>query len=381
MKKNRILRKLAVPVFITVCGCNHVQDPASISSLKEALKGEFVFGVALNTAQLLGRDTAALKIVEHHFNSVVGENCMKSEIIQPEEGKFDFSLSDKLVDYAKQHGMTVIGHALIWHSQAPAWFFTDDRGNTVSREVLIGRMKSHINTLVSRYKGRVDGWDAVNEAIEDDGSWRQSPFYQIIGKDYVRLAFQFAREADPDAGLYYNDYSMANPGRRAGVVRMVKELQDQGIRVDGIGMQCHVTMDYPTLDEYEKSILAFAALDVPVMITEMDITVLPFPGDNAGADVSLRLESDPAWNPYAGGLPDSVAVALHDRYAGFFALFLKHQDKINRVTIWGVTDGQSWRNYWPIHGRTDYPLLFDRNYQPEPIDQTSSNLATATKNE
>jgi endo-1,4-beta-xylanase len=341
--------------------------PQSEPGLKDALADKFYIGTAMNSAQILGEDTLAIAIIKQHFNSVVAENVMKSEVIQPVEGEFDFSQADKFVDFATANKMHVVGHTLIWHSQAPNWFFTNADGSDVSAEVLTERMKTHIQTLVKRYKGRVHGWDVVNEAIMDDGSWRESEFYRLLGEDFIQLAFRFAHEADPEAELYYNDYSMAHPAKCAAVVKIVKNLQEQGIRIDGIGMQGHMNMEFPTYDAFEKSILAFSELGVKVMITEFDISVLPSPGPNVGAEISLNYEYQKEINPYSEGLPDSVAQALHDRYARFFQLFLKHSDKISRVTLWGVADHQSWRNYWPVRGRTDYPLLFDRSYQPKPL--------------
>jgi endo-1,4-beta-xylanase len=240
-------------------------------------------------------------------------------------------------------------------------------------------MKKHITTVVSRYKGRVKSWDVVNEAFMDDGSWRQSPFFKIIGKDYIKLAFQFAHEADPDAQLIYNDYSMAHKGRRDAVVKMVNDLKQQGVKIDGIGMQAHLIMDFPTLEDEEQSILAFAGTGAKVMITEMDLTILPSPDQNNGADVSLKFAYKKDMNPYPNGLPDSIATAWNNRMADFFRLFLKHHDKISRVTIWGVSDAQTWRNNWPIRGRKDYPLLFDRNLKPKPIVEIIMKEAKATK--
>jgi endo-1,4-beta-xylanase len=346
------------------------EESKSEKALQEALKGKFLIGVAMNADQITGKDTAGVRLIKEHFNSITPENCMKSEVLQPEEGKFDFALADQYVDFGQKNNMFIVGHTLIWHSQAPKWFFVDKDGKDVSREVLIERMKNHIYTVVGRYKGRVNGWDVVNEAIEDDGSFRKSKFYEIIGEDYIRLAFEFAREADPEAELYYNDYSMSKEGKRDAVVKMVRNLQSQGVKIDGIGMQGHMTMDFPTLEEEEKSIVAFSETGVKVMITELDLTVLPSPGTKVSADVALSYEYQKQLNPYPNGLPDSVAQAAHDRYAEFFRLFLKHADKIDRVTMWGLTDGDSWRNNWPVPGRTDYPLLFDRNYQPKPIVET-----------
>ncbi|HRU13549.1 MAG TPA: endo-1,4-beta-xylanase [Dysgonamonadaceae bacterium] len=346
------------------------EESKSEKALQEALKGKFLIGVAMNADQITGKDTAGVRLIKEHFNSITPENCMKSEVLQPEEGKFDFALADQYVDFGQKNNMFIVGHTLIWHSQAPKWFFVDKNGKDVSREVLIERMKNHITTVVGRYKGRVHGWDVVNEAIEDDGSFRKSKFYQIIGEDFIRLAFEFAHEADPEAELYYNDYSMSKEGKRDAVVKMVRNLQSQGVKIDGIGMQGHMTMDFPTLEEEEKSIVAFSETGVKVMITELDLTVLPSPGTKVSADVALSYEYQKQLNPYPNGLPDSVAQAAHDRYAEFFRLFLKHADKIDRVTMWGLTDEDSWRNNWPVPGRTDYPLLFDRNYQPKPIVET-----------
>jgi endo-1,4-beta-xylanase len=345
------------------------------STLKEAFAGKFYIGTALNTNQILEKDTASCNLIKTQFSAIVAENCMKSEVIQPKEGVFDFSLSDKFVDFGLRNNLFVTGHTLIWHSQVPKWFFVDDKGNTVSKEVLIERMKKHIYALVGHYKGKVKGWDVVNEAIEDDGSYRKSKFYQILGEDFIKYAFQFAHEADPDAELYYNDYSMAGPGKRQGVVAMVKKLKEQGLRIDAVGMQCHVGLNYPDINEFEKSIQAFTEQGVKVMITEMDITVLPSPAHNVGADVATNFEYRKSLNPYVDGLPDSVNTAFENRYLEFFRLFLKYKSKMSRVTVWGVTDNMSWKNNWPIWGRTDYPLLFDRKFQPKPVVQNIINEA------
>ena len=351
-------------VFATIAGYATQKDKPT---LKDALKGKFYIGVALNTPQITGADTLSLEIVKKHFNSIVAENCMKSGQIQRTEGVFDFELADQFVEFGEKHNMHIVGHTLIWHSQAPRWFFSDEKGNDVSREVLIERMKNHIYTVVGRYKGRIHGWDVVNEAIEDNGSWRNSKFYQILGEEFVELAFKFAAEADPDAELYYNDYSMALEGRRNGVIKMVKNLQSKGIKIDGIGMQGHLLMEGPSLEDFEKSILAYSDLGVTVMITELDLSALPWPARQQGADIALRAEYEARMNPYTAGLPDSVSVDWNQRMGDFFSLFMKHSDKISRVTQWGVTDNQSWKNNFPTRGRTDYPLLFDRNYQPKPV--------------
>jgi endo-1,4-beta-xylanase len=346
-----------------------VRTEAPATSLKDALSGKFYIGTALNMGHQTGKDTATIRVIKEHFNAVVAENCMKPGPIHPRNGVYNFGPADQFVDFGEKNNMFITGHCLVWHSQAPFWFFTDSLGKTVSRDVMIARLKEHISSVVGRYKGKVKGWDVVNEALDEDGTLRKTKFLEIIGEDYLKLAFQFAHEADPDAELYYNDYSLANTPKRNGAVALVKKLKEQGVRVDGIGEQCHIGLDYPEIGEFEKSIEAFAALGVKVMITEMDISVLPMPDRRVGADVSARFDYQKKLNPYSEGLPDSVSLALENRYFDFFRLFLKHRNVVSRVTLWGVNDAQSWKNNWPVRGRTDYPLLFDRKNQAKPVVQ------------
>lgn len=375
MKLRNYTKGLLIAGLTTILmGSCAEKECSSEKGMKDAIKDAYFIGTALNTPQILEEDSLAIDVVNKHFNSVVAENCMKSEVLQPEEGKFDFSLADKFVELGEKNNMFIIGHTLIWHSQAPAWFFTDEQGNDVSREVMIERMRTHISTVVGRYKGRVNGWDVVNETIMEDGTFRDSKLVQIIGEDFVKLAFQFAHEADPEAELYYNDYSMSIPEKRDGVIRMVKNIQKEGIQIDGIGLQAHSSITVPDMNEFEKSIEDFASLGVKVMVTELDISVLPMPDLNVGADVAKSYEFKPELNPYVNALPDSLEVKLHDRYVEFFTLFNKHQDKISRVTFWGVHDGQTWRNYWPVAGRTDYPLLFDRDCKEKSAVHAIINL-------
>lgn len=355
---------LAVVALITSTSVAFAQEK---KTLKEALKGKFLIGTAVNTRQASGQDKAGVRVIQEQFNAIVAENCMKSQEMHPEENRYNFTQADEFVAFGEKNGMVITGHTLIWHSQLSPWFCVDGEGKNVSPEVLKKRMKDHITTIVKRYKGRIIGWDVVNEAIEDDGSYRKSKFYEILGEEYIPLAFQYAHEADPDAELYYNDFSMANPGKRAGVVKLVKALKKRGIRIDAVGMQGHIGMDYPQVGEFEKSMLAFAEAGVKVMVTELDLTVLPAPKQNIGAEVSASFEYKKDMNPYPNGLPEDVSKAWTERMNDFFRLFLKHQDIITRVTLWGVTDLDTWRNDWPMRGRTDYPLLFDRSYQPKPV--------------
>lgn len=355
---------LAAMTLLCACTSTPKEEPAT---LKSALGGKFLIGTALNAGHITGSDTAGVRLVKEQFNAIVAENCMKSEELLVEPGKYDFAMADKFVDFGERNGMFVTGHTLIWHSQLPKWFCYDEKGKLVSAETLKARMKEHIQTVVERYKGRIKGWDVVNEAINDDGTWRESPFYQILGEEFIYLAFQYAHEADPGAELYYNDYNEWHAGKRDAIVNLVKSLKEKGLRIDAVGMQGHIGMEYPSLEEYQAAIDAYASAGVKVMITELDMSALPNPQQNIGANIADTEAYMAEMNPYTAGLPDSVAQAWTARMTDFFALFVKNSDNISRVTLWGVTDGDSWKNDFPMRGRTDYPLLFDRNYQPKPV--------------
>lgn len=337
--------------------------------LKDVLGKHFLMGVALNQRTVNGQDKASVKIVKKHFNSAVAENCMKVESLQPQEGLFNFSEADKFIDFCQKNHLTIIGHCLVWHAQTPAWFFTDSEGKPASRELLAERIKNHISTVVKHFKGKVHGWDVCNEIVEWDGQMRRSPLYNIMGEDFVELAFRTAHEADPDAELYLNDYGMWSPGKRATYVYLIHNLQAKGLRIDAIGMQSHHGMgnDAPNMEEYEKSLEAYAQTGLKVMITELDLDVLPSPYHFRGAEISQNFEGNDALNPYTKGIPEEMQQKIHDRWMDFFKLYHKHRDQISRITFWGVNDGVSWLNGFPVKGRTNYPLFFDRNYQEKPI--------------
>ena len=364
MRVKHIASALLIAAFVAACG-NQKATVVEEPSLKDAVGDKFLMGVALNVNQSSGVDTSSIKLVKQHFNSIVAENCMKCEVIHPEEDRYDFTLADQFVSFGEKNGMAVIGHCLIWHSQLAPWFCVDEKGNNVTPEVLKQRMKDHITTIVTRYKGRIKGWDVVNEAILEDGSYRKSKFYEILGEEFIPLAFQYAHEADPDAELYYNDYAMNMPGKREGVVKLVSSLKEKGIRIDAVGMQGHMVMDYPDINEFEQSIVAFAGTGVKVMVTEWDMSALPTVKQSA--NISDTVAYQKMLNPYPETLPDSVSKAWNNRMKQFFGLFEKHADVISRVTAWGVSDSDSWKNDFPVKGRHDYPLLFDRNYQPKPF--------------
>jgi endo-1,4-beta-xylanase len=364
MKKNASLGMLMTIALGAALICNSCKktEPA----LKDAFKDHFLIGTAMNIPQIMGKEPGVKELVLKHFNSLTAENCMKWEKIHPMPSVYDFTPSDSTVAFAHGNGMVMIGHTLIWHQQTPGWVFTDSQGKPLTRDSLLARMKDHILTVVGRYKGQVKGWDVLNEALADDGSLRKTKWMEIIGEDYIQKAFEFAKEADPDAELYYNDYNIETPAKRDSAVKLLRTLQSKGVKIDGVGIQGHYHMDFPKLDDIDIAIQQFSELGLKVMFTELDINVLPRPENISGADISKNFELQKKMNPYPESLPDSVQQKLAVRYADMFRIFVKHSDKVSRVTFWGVYDGQSWLNNWPVMGRTNYPLLFDRNLKPKP---------------
>jgi endo-1,4-beta-xylanase len=365
---------MAVAAMVAASLGAAAQAPTSLkapepASLKDAYRNDFAIGAAINTAQIRGQDSRGDAIIEGQFNSITPENVLKWESVHPQPDVYDFDLPDQYVAFGEKHHMLIVGHVLVWHSQTPAWVFLDDKRNPVDRETLLKRMHDHIQTVVGRYKGRIQSWDVVNEALDEDGAMRQSPWMKIIGEDYVAKAFQYAHEADPQAELIYNDYNLENEPKRKGALALIAKLKAQGLTVTSVGLQGHDSLIWPSLEDQDATISAFAKLGVKVVISELDMDVLPRATQQQTADVSLHLEQDPKLNPYAKGLPKSVQEELTKRYADLFKVYLKHRDVVSRVTFWGVSDGDSWRNDWPIQGRTSYPLLFDRSDQPKPAFQ------------
>jgi endo-1,4-beta-xylanase len=346
------------------------------TSLKDAYRGDFVIGAAINAAQITGQDARGDAILAAQFNSISPENCLKWESVHPQPDKYDFTIPDQYVAFGEKHHMFIVGHNLVWHNQVPAWVFHDNKGNLLTRDALLARLHDHISTVVGRYKGRIQSWDVVNEALNEDGALRQSTWEKIIGDDYIAKAFEYAHEADPRAQLNYNDYNLENEAKRNGAIALVTKLKAEGIPISAVGLQGHDSLDWPTLDQQDATIAAFAKLGVKVAITELDIDVLPHATGQQTADITVNIAQNAALNPYASGLPDSVQQQLAKRYADLFGVFLKHRDVVNRVTFWGVTDGDSWRNDWPVKGRTSYPLLFDRVGQPKPAFYTVVRAAT-----
>ena len=366
------MKNLNKPIFIIfICGlicfigCANklVSEPSNKLSLGAHFKDLFYLGAAINENTILGLDPKSATIVNSEFNTITPENSLKWMFIQPKPNKFNFKAADKYVEMGLKNNMYIVGHALVWHAQLADFMQNIDNSAEARKHV-----DNHINRLVSRYKGKIDAWDVVNEAFEEDGSLRASVFYKNMGENYIEEVFRITEKSDPDADLIYNDYNLYKPEKRAAVLKMVKNFKSNGTKINGVGVQAHWDLKSPSLEEIEQIILDIHAEGVSVSFTELDISVLPNPWEMVGAEVTQnfsKFEGDPKMNPYPNGLPDAVQEKLAKRYQDIFNLFVKHSDKINRVTFWGVMDKHSWLNDWPIKGRTNYPLLFDRDYQPK----------------
>jgi endo-1,4-beta-xylanase len=326
--------------------------------LKEIYKNDFALGAAIPGADLSPTED---RLLTENFSSVTPENLMKPQLVQPVEGHFTFAAADRFVAFARTNGLKIHGHTLVWHQQSPGWFFRDGNASA-SRDLVFRRLTNHIAVVVGRYRGKLASWDVVNEALADgDGYLRPSPWFTALGKDYIAEAFRAAHRADPLAHLFYNDYSIELPAKRAKVLRLIHSLKAQHIPIYGIGIQGHWALDKIPYHDLETAILAFHAEGLRVAISELDVDVMPRAA--AGADGASR-ENFRA-DPYANGCPPEVLQRQAEQYGRLFQLLRKHADKIDRVTFWGLHDGRSWLNYWP-RPRTNYPLLWARDLTGKP---------------
>lgn len=343
-------------------------------AFKSAFEGAFMVGSATNAAIDSGRDVATQRIVLEQFNTITVENELKAGPLSPAPGVYDFSAGDQFVEFGEANEMFIIGHTLVWHNQTPEWFFQNDQGEANSPEEQIEVMRAHVEKVAGRYAGRIHAWDVVNEVIDNDGSYRPTTWVQGVGggDELVKNAFRFAEKYAPDTELYYNDFNAWRPEKRDGIVRLVKMLQREGIRIDGVGIQGHWGLNYPKNEYIEAAIDAFAACGVKVMVTELDVDVLPLTkeGQIIGQGMmhpQFQLEEFKIHlDPYADGLPVEVEAAFTARYVELFKLFYDRRDKVDRVTLWGISDDMSWKNGYPIPGRTNYPLLWDRAKKAKP---------------
>ncbi len=352
-----LLWGLASAGLLTMTSCTTA--PPGPPTLKLAYKKDFLIGVAVNQKQFSGQDARGNPIIAANFNSISPENVLKWESVHPRADGYAFEGPDQYAGFGESNHMLVVGHTLIWHSQTPRWVFQGSNGQPCDRETLLQRMHDHIHTVVGRYKGRIRVWDVVNEALNEDGTLRQSPWLRIIGEDYIAKAFQYAHEADPKAVLRYNDYSLENEPKRNGAIALIKKLQAQGVPVTSIGLQGHGNLSFPTAEQEDATIAAFARLNLQVMITELDIDCSRGGQRTTTADVAANAQAQSGAAPSNGGLSDALQQQLAARYSELFRVFLKHKKDIKLVTFWGVTDADSWRS-------RGNPLLFDRNGRPKP---------------
>lgn len=347
------------------CQCQSDNDEPGI---KDYTGKYFYLGTALNTDHIIGADKEGVKTTVKHFAAISPENCLKPEEVHPFENVYEWTIPDAYVEFGQKNNMFVHGHTLVWHSQCPDWFFFDEKGDTASYDLLKQRLEDHIATIVGHYKGKIHSWDVINESVIEGGIQRQSMWYKILGDDLYKIAFSAAAKADPDAELYLNDYNMTDPGRRERYVEIIKRLQSKGIKIDGMGLQGHWGLERPAISEIQKSIDMFAEIGVKVSISELDMSILPRRQRQITAAVDHTENFEQSLDPYKGNFPQEP---LHDwnyRMQQFFQLFKDNADKIERVTVWGVCDNDSWLNNWPIVGRYDYGTLITRDHRIKPVD-------------
>lgn len=345
------------------------------STLKEAFAEDFVFGVAV--AGLSSLTAAERELIVRHFGVITPGTHFKPVHLQPEEGRFTFEQADTLMVFAQANGLAMIGHTLVWHDATPDWFFRDG-DQPASRELLLRRLRDHIHAVVGHFRGRVKGWDVVNEGISDkpEEYLRPNKWQQMIGDDYIAKAFEYAHEADPGAELYFNDYGGEHSLKREKTIRLIRELQAQGVRVDGIGIQLHLQLDRMAFADIEKSIAAFHALGVKVMITELDVDLVE--RKVWGADTTQH--EDPTDSNLGWAVaPPEMLQRQAEQYAELFRIFRRQHAAVDRVTVWHLHDGKSWLNNWPVKGRTNHPLLFDRSLQPKPAFHAIMTVAREPK--
>ncbi len=317
------------------------------TKLHEAFKQHFLIGAAVNpiTIETQGEH------LKHHFNSLTAENEMKFESLHPDENQYTFDKADRLISFANENGMEVRGHTLVWHNQTPQWMFENQDGSLVDRETLLARMKAHIDTVVSRYKGNIYAWDVVNEAVSDKSEelLRPSKWLEIAGEDFIAKAFEYAHAADPNAKLFYNDYNESMPEKREKIYSLVKSLKDKGVPIHGVGLQAHWNLENPSLDLIRQAIERYASLGMKLHITEMDISV--FQHDDRRTDLKAPTEE--------------MMVQQAERYGQIFSLFKEYSEFITSVTFWGAADDYTWLNNFPVRGRKNWPFPFDEKHKPK----------------
>jgi endo-1,4-beta-xylanase len=367
--------RLLIVLAILATACSGNREKGEIPGLKDVYKDAFKIGTAVNSFEVSGRDPQAVDLILKHFNTLTPDNDLKPESLHPRPDVWNFERADRYVDFAVAHDMFVMGHTLCWHNQTPDFFWNDESGHPKSHDELVETLRSYIETVCAHFKGRVDAWDVLNEIVSEEGGYRNRGWVKAFGgeeygDEIVKTVFRFAEQYAPDTELYYNEFNVWRPSKLEGVLHIVKMLQEEGIRIDGVGIQSHWGLNYPKNHYVEEAIEKIAALGVKVMITEIDIDVLPLTreGQIIGQSMSepqFQLEEfEEFLDPYKDGLPAEVEKQLADRYEELFRIFYRHRDVIDRVTLWGLQDGSSWKNGYPVPNRTNYPLLFRRDLTP-----------------
>lgn len=359
---NRFFLTLAVAGFTAILlfsycsppGNAQIQAASDNKGLKDYFSKYFSVGVAVTPASL---KTDEASLILQQFNSLTAENAMKMGPIHPRENEYNWKDADSIAAFAQRNRLKLRGHTLCWHNQTPRWLFVDAAGNKITKEVLLNRLKDHITTVVSRYKGKIYAWDVVNEAISDKpGEYlRDSEWLKICGEEYIAAAFRYAHEADPEALLFYNDYNEISPVKREKIYKLVKSLKDAGVPIHGIGLQGHWAVNEPTESQLDSTISRLASLGLQLQITELDISVYPKEHD---ARQRRTEDADTVFTQ------EKEAEQL-EIYKTCFRLFTKYKEQISSVTFWNISDRRSWLDNFPVRGRKDYPLLFDRNLQPK----------------
>lgn len=355
------MRRVVFPTLLISFAASLSAAQAEPEPPLQALAGDrFLLGAAARIDDLTDPGLAGL--IRRHFNMLTAEVEFMPHRLTPGAGEFDFGPADAVAEFSQRHGLTLMGHMLLWHYRSPRWLFEDFDGQPLSRERALANLEQYIRTVVGHFRGRVAAWAVVNEALSDDPDefFRPTPAYRSIGDDYISKAFEFAHAADPAVKLYYNDYNLEEPAKLRKVVELIRSLKRAGRRIDAVGVQGHYLLHYPPAALIDDALQELAAEGVEVMITELDVDVLPRTVSGANME---RVESGP--NPYPDHLPESVQEALAQRYAEIFRV-LVNQPAVTAVTFWGSHDGRSWLNDYPVRGRTNHALLFDRELRPKP---------------
>jgi endo-1,4-beta-xylanase len=346
---------IAIIIFSGSCK-EKIANPenTSVKGLRDYYQDYFPIGCSVMPSSLTSDEST---LIRKEFNSITAENSMKMGPMHPKINEYFWTDADQIVNFAQANGMKVRGHTLCWHSQTPSWIFTDSVGKTVTKEVLLQRLKDHITSVVTRYKGKVYAWDVVNEAIDDGSSkiYRESLWYTICGEEYIEKAFRWAHEADPEAQLFYNDYSTESSLKRDKIYNMLKKLLDAGVPVHGMGIQGHWSIYWPTEADIRNSITKFASLGLKVNVTELDISVYA-----SDADFSVRKPGDDTFT----SLMEQKQI---DMYKMIFRVFRENKNVITGITFWNVSDSKSWLDNFPVTNRKNYPLLFDKNLKPKKV--------------